>query len=151
MPSTNNWQVRTLYLVKLLESIVRARLDAALREYKLTTAQYTVLSLLNRPDPLSSAQVARRSFVTPQASNEMIACLEKKGFIKRTEDSKTRRILRLSLTSAGLRALDRSAQEIERIENELLRNLMPIKATGLRQSLSTIVTTARDLAADRLA
>lgn len=130
-------------MLKQVESIARARLDAALRAYNLTSAQYTVLSLLDRPDPLSSAQVARRSFVTPQAANEMIASLEKKGLLKRSEDPETRRILRLSLTSAGNRIIAQCAQEVQRIENDMLRMLPPSKVKSLAQSLSTIVATAR--------
>lgn len=139
-----NRPVRTLYLIKQVETIVRVRLDAALREHKLTSGQFTVLSLLDRPDPLSSAQVARRSFVTPQATNEMIASLEQKGLIERREDAETRRILRLSLTPAGARLVARCAQEIDRIEQDMLRDLTPRKAETLKQALSTIVATARD-------
>lgn len=139
-----NRPVRTLYLIKQVETIVRVRLDSALREHKLTSGQFTVLSLLDRPDPLSSAQVARRSFVTPQATNEMIASLEQKGLIERREDAETRRILRLSLTPAGARLVAQCAQEIDRIEQDMLRDLTPRKAETLKQALSTIVATARE-------
>lgn len=138
-----NSPVRTFYLLKQAETIVRIRLDAALREHRLTSSQFTVLSLLDRPDPLSSAQVARRSFVTPQATNEMIASLEQKGLIQRCEDAETRRILRLSLTPAGARLVARCVEEIDRIEQDMLRDLTPHKIEMLKKTLSTIVATAR--------
>ena len=147
MPSTAYRPRRTLYLIKQTESIVRARMDAALRAQKITVVQFSVLSLLDRPDPLSSAQVARHSFVTPQAANEMIASLEKKGLIARTEDSETRRILRLTLTPAGSRILARSAKLVDRVEKEILRNLTPRKTKDLRQALLAIIETAREDAA----
>ena len=51
----------------------------------LTTLQYTTLSVLGRRrDGLSNAQLARRSFMTPQAMGEVIEALEAAGFIKRT-------------------------------------------------------------------
>jgi DNA-binding MarR family transcriptional regulator len=147
MPISINRPGRTLYLLKQIESIARARLDAKLREHNLTSVQYTVLTLLDRPSALSSAQVARRSFVTPQAASEMIASLQKKGMIKRKEDSETRRILRLTLTAEGCRLLARCAADVSHIEEDILRNLTPRKAEVLRQTLSTIVDSAREDAA----
>ena len=134
---------RTLYLIKQIESVARARLDSALRTNNLTSAQYTMLSLLVRPDPLSSAQVARRSFVTPQAANEMIVSLEKKGLIERSEDSETRRILRIKLTKSGRQLLARCEEVVWQIEKDILRDITPRKAEALAKSLLTIVETAR--------
>ena len=55
-----------LYLVKQVEQATRAHLDALLRPLGLTTNQYTALSVLERRDDLTSAELARRSFVRPQ-------------------------------------------------------------------------------------
>lgn len=138
---------RTIYLIRQVESLIRARLDSALRDRNLTGGQYTVLSLLDRPDPLSSAQVARRSFVTPQTANETIASLERKGLISRREDAKTRRILRLSLTDAGREALAACASEIDAIEETLFRGLAVSRQKALREALEHIVATAKEDAA----
>lgn len=54
----------TLYLVKRLELAIRARMDEVLRPHGLTTLQFTALTALRDRDGLSSAQLARRSFVT---------------------------------------------------------------------------------------
>ena len=56
-----------LYLVKRVELAVRSRLDEVLRPGGLTTLQYTALTVLQRhPASLTSAQLARNSFVTAQ-------------------------------------------------------------------------------------
>lgn len=136
--------VRVLYLFKQVETVARARLDAGLREHQLTSSQYTVLSLLDRPVPLSSAQVARRSFVTPQATKEMIASLKKKGLIERHEDENNRRILRLSLTPLGRRVLAKCARDADRIEAEILRGLSARESKALMNALMTIVSTVRE-------
>src|SRR6185437_12133584 len=53
-----------LYVVKQVELAVRSRLDDLLRPAGLTVLQYTALTVLERHPDLSSAQLARNSFVT---------------------------------------------------------------------------------------
>lgn len=65
-----------LYLVKQIELAVRSRLDDLVRPAGLTALQYTALTVLERNTDLSSAQLARRSFVTSQAMADMITALE---------------------------------------------------------------------------
>jgi hypothetical protein len=68
----------TLYLFKQLELVVRALLDDALRPLGLTTLQYTALTVLQRRSGLSSAQLARRSFLRPQTMNVMVQTLQER-------------------------------------------------------------------------
>ena len=53
------------YQLKRLQSLLRARMDAALDERGLTTPQYAALSAIEAAPGLSNAALARRSFVTP--------------------------------------------------------------------------------------
>jgi DNA-binding MarR family transcriptional regulator len=69
---------RTTYLVKQLELAIRAGMDAIVGEFGVTALQYTALSVLARHPGLSAAQMAQRSFVSPQAGNEMVKVLEGK-------------------------------------------------------------------------
>ena len=50
-----------------------------MREYGLTTLQYTTLSVLGAAGELSNAQLARRSYMTPQSMSEVIEALEGPG------------------------------------------------------------------------
>ena len=61
-----------LYLLKRVELAVRARLDEIVRPAGLTAAQYTALTVLERHDDMSSAQLARHSFVTAQAIADIL-------------------------------------------------------------------------------
>src|ERR1700761_9696036 len=90
---------RTTYLVKQLELAIRAGMDTITGEFGVTALQYTALSVLARHPGLSSAQMARRSFVSPQAGNEMVSILERKGLVVRTPDPRNRHIRRINLTS----------------------------------------------------
>ena len=77
---------RLLYLIKGLEMAERARLEEVLRPLGVTVHQYTVLSILERRGGLSSAQLARRHFVTPQAMHQLIASMERDQLIERRSD-----------------------------------------------------------------
>ena len=71
---------RVSYVVARLERAVRQGITERVRPYGLTTLQYTTLSVLGaRRDGLSNAQLARRSFMTPQAMGEVIEALEAAG------------------------------------------------------------------------
>src|SRR3712207_1658525 len=77
---------RLTYLVKRLEMAERARMEEVLRPLGVTLQQYTALSILERREGLSSAQLARRHFVTPQAMHQLVASMEHDGLIERRPD-----------------------------------------------------------------
>ena len=107
---------RTFYLLKNVEKLSQILLNRKLSEFQITSGEYLVLSLINRPTPLSSAQVARRILATPQATRDFINSLETKQLIERFVDPSNRRILRLKLTAKGrdvMSACDQSADELE--------------------------------------
>jgi len=54
----------------------RAALTAALREHGATVAHYGGLALLDERPGLSSADLARQAFVTPQSLNQVLRELE---------------------------------------------------------------------------
>lgn len=133
--SHDNAEPRTLYLVKRLELAIRARMDEALRPHGLTTLQFTALTALRHRDRLSSAQLARRSFVTPQTMNEMVRWLEDRGHIERHRDPDNRRVLLISLTESGRDVLRRCDSLIEAIEDEVLGAIPEDHQAAFRQSL----------------
>src|SRR5579875_792096 len=79
------------YLIKQVELAVRSRLDDIFRPAGLTALQYTALTVLERRSDLSTAQLARNSFVTAQSMADMIVALESRGLIERRRDPADRR------------------------------------------------------------
>ena len=59
-------------------------MDRALVELNLTTPQYSVLSELHEFPGLSNADLARKSFVTPQTMNLIVQNLEARELIGRS-------------------------------------------------------------------
>lgn len=130
----------TLYLVKRLELVIRALLDDVLRPLGLTTLQYTALTVLQNRGALSSAQLARRSFLRPQTMHEMVLTLEKRGLITRGPDVNNKRVLLASLTEAGSELLAECAPAVLELEDELLADLSPGQRETFREGLEHGIT-----------
>ncbi|MET8154244.1 MarR family winged helix-turn-helix transcriptional regulator [Actinoplanes sp. NPDC049668] len=124
-----------LYLVKQLELAVRARLDELVRGAGITALQYTALTVLERHDGLSAAQLARDSFVTAQSIADMVRALENRGLISRERDAANRRELRIHLTAEGQRLLASFAAPVRELEDRMISKLTPEQAAEFRQSL----------------
>jgi DNA-binding MarR family transcriptional regulator len=131
-------------LVKQLELAVRAEMDSHARDHGLTTLQYTALTVLQRHPGMSGADLSRRSFVSPQAGNEIVAHLERKGLIKRTPDAQNRRILRMRLTREGERVVGACEGWMDDLEKMMLAGLIQGDIRQLRAILETCVRNMED-------
>jgi DNA-binding MarR family transcriptional regulator len=127
---------RISYLVFRLERHIRARLDEALLRYAVTTTEYMALSELRLRDGLSSAQLARIAFVTPQAMNLVVRDMERRGLIRRTPDLARGRMLRASLTRKGLSTLARCDRALDAIEEQMLADTDDRARRVLAESLT---------------
>ena len=104
---------RVSYVIGRLDRALRREIGALVAPHGLSVPQYTVLSILRDRTGLSNAQLARRSFVTPQSMNEVIASLERDGLVARSPAANHGRVLETAVTEAGsrrARALRRGGQ-----------------------------------------
>lgn len=124
-----------LYVMKQVELAVRSRLDDMFRPLGLTALQYTALTVLERHPDLTSAQLARNSFVTAQSMADMVVALESRGLVERHRDQADRRRLVLALTSDGKALLRRYRGKVSALEQEMLTGLGADQAAELRRSL----------------
>lgn len=124
-----------LYMVKQVELAIRGHLDEMLKPAGITALQYTALTVLERRDDLTSAELARRSFVTPQSMTDLVKGLERRGLIARRRDAAHGRRLLMSLTPLGrslLKTYEDRARDLEermtagvsRADRERLRDLL---------------------------
>ena len=134
---------RTFYLVKRLETEAGVALDRALKDHDVTGGQYLILSLVSRAGGRSSAELARRAYVTPQSMNEVIAALEHKGYVRRTENPDNRRILQVGLTREGRRLLSACDKAVDHAEGAFLSVLKPKKLAEFRASIEQLLAAAR--------
>lgn len=84
---------------------VKRRIREASAEGELTNPQITALSRLDRLGPMTTAGLARREQISPQAMGATIASLEKLGLVARSADDADGRLSILGLTPEGLAAV----------------------------------------------
>jgi DNA-binding MarR family transcriptional regulator len=133
----------TMYLLHQASHAMRARLEQSLRQLEMTGIKYTVLAIVGNRENLSSAELSRRFFVTPQTMNEIVGDLTRRGLVDRREDAESRRILRLRLTTEGRRMLDRCAAIANRIESEFLGSFPKNDLHDLRVLLQNLLSSLR--------
>jgi len=125
-----------MYVMKQVELAVRARLDEIFRPIGMTALQYTALTVLERRPGLSSAQLARNSFVTSQTMADMVGALEQRGLLQRYRDTRDRRRMVLALTDKGYDLLGRYRTGVAALEEQMLSGLTAGQAAELRRSLA---------------
>jgi DNA-binding MarR family transcriptional regulator len=109
------------YAVARLHQRVFAGVTERVATYGLTTLQFTTLSVLSRHGaPLSTSQLARRAFMTPQSMSEVIHALERKSLIKRDPHPNHRRTLPATLTAKGRRVLAACEESVSEFESSML-------------------------------
>jgi DNA-binding MarR family transcriptional regulator len=129
---------RTFYIVKELESAIRTQLEELLKEFNITIAQYTTMNRLRDRDARSSSQLARAHRVSAQTMNEMMAGLEARGLVSRTEDPDNRRVLLISLTPAGVDVLSAADRHVDRLEETFFDCLSSAELKTLRKLVEKV-------------
>jgi DNA-binding MarR family transcriptional regulator len=131
------------YLVRQAQLATYQRLEAALRAFGLTPAQYTVLAILSRRgESLSSAELARRLGVTAQSANEIVATLGTQQLVRRI-DAENRRTRVLQLTPKGRNVLARCDAEVDRFEQAFFGALTAPEREVLRDLLVKVIAADR--------
>ncbi|RFU36648.1 MarR family transcriptional regulator [Actinomadura logoneensis] len=134
---------RLLTAIKTAEQATQQAKEAAVRAAGLTLAQYNVLILLDETPGITSAELARRCFVTPQAMNQTVARLVREGRIERTPHPTHRHVLETRITADGRRLLDKADGQVLELERRLRDHLSPEQQQDLRTHLAAIERLAR--------
>ena len=127
--------VTLLYLIKQVELAVRSRLDDAVASHGISSLQYTAMTVLARRPGLTSAELARNSFVRAQTMAQMTSYLESKGLVRRENDPDSKRQYLLFLTDDGLRTVDELRPTVGSIEDDLVAGLTAAQVRQFRATL----------------
>ena len=125
-----------LYLIKQVELAVRQALDDVVASADLTTLQYTALTVLERHPGMTSAELARNSFVRAQTMAEMVTYLLGRGLVTRERDERNRKQYLLSLSAEGQQALGDLNHLVADVEARMLEGFDAGQTEILRTYLS---------------
>ena len=111
------------YVIGRLDRAIRREITALVRPFNLTVPKYTALSILRDRPGLSNAQLARRTYVTPQSMAEVLNSLEADGYIVRSPAANHGRVLEVSLSDRGREVLTACDRAVGHMENAMLADL----------------------------
>jgi DNA-binding MarR family transcriptional regulator len=137
MSRENTTDRRIGYLLKRAQVALRAEMDERLARHELTTPQYSALSALDSTPGLSNAELARRSFVTPQTMIRIVAGLEERGLVTRSEHPSHGRILEATLTSDGRRSVRACHELVNGVERQMVNALSEAERRMLARLLQS--------------
>jgi DNA-binding MarR family transcriptional regulator len=129
------------YLIKWMERKVRQELEEALASLEVSVPEYTALSVLSEGRELSSAQLARRTFVTAQAMHPIVIALIERNLLVRRADPDHGRIHLVRLTERGQKTLADCNAACANAEARAFSGLSRAETETLRKALEKCVRT----------
>jgi DNA-binding MarR family transcriptional regulator len=113
------------YLLRQAGQVLSGAMEIALRPHGLTGAQYGLLSVLRREPGASGADLARACNTTPQATNGVLATLERQSLIERRQHPTHGRILQVTMTGEGRRRLEAADRAMRGLRRAIERDFTP--------------------------
>jgi len=129
-------QPRLLFLSRRFYGAARSALEAITRDHGLTPGDYSVLHMIARRAPCSSADIARSARITPQAATQQVAQLAAKQMIVRRENPANRRIMLIELAERGQAALADIDVRAERLDRQVAEGFDAAELAVIRRFLS---------------
>lgn len=123
------------YELKRVQYALRSVMDGEVRALGLTTPQYAALSVLEREEKLSGAELARRCFVTPQTMNGILVGLESAGLIQRRAHPTHGRVMQAHLTDEGSELLARAHERVTTVEERMVSGISENERRELLRAL----------------
>ncbi|OXS94311.1 MarR family winged helix-turn-helix transcriptional regulator [Pandoraea apista] len=137
-------KLRLTYVIASLDRLLRRHMSEALAPLGLTLAQFTALSVLDARGKLSNAQLAQRSFITPQSANEVVSVMASRQWITREPDPNHGRIVLLQLTDEGRRVLAQCEAVAKEIDTRMRADVSREDAAAVQRHLEMFVRNLRD-------
>ena len=131
------------FALKQAQQALRTHMDAALQQIGLTTPQYAVLNFLQIAPGASNAELARRSFVTPQTMQGIVVALERSGSVVRAPHAKHGRVQTTELTDQGRNVLAAASTIVAGAEARLRAASAPLDPQTVTATLLRLAEALR--------
>lgn len=123
------------YLLHRVAATLRPEVAAALAPIGLGLAEFVCLRILELHPGLTSAELARYTNVTAQATNQLLHRLEAVGAVHRPDTPAAGRALPAELTAAGRTLLTRAEDAVHVADQRVLDRLTPAEQRQLKALL----------------
>ena len=133
------------YVLKQAQSLLRLRMEEALKPLQLTVSQYSCLHLLRQEPGISAEGLARGTFVTRQSMNVLVQALERDGYVTRPTQAPVGKVLPTALTPRGRRSLDKASAAVRSVEVQMLSGLTQDDRSQALTSLRSMVQALHDV------
>lgn len=114
-------------LIRDVYAAIQAALEEDIRPLGVTPAQYGVLRRIEESPGSSSAQLARRVYVSPQSMHEIVKQLEHNGWVHRTPHPELGRVLQNHPTPAGQTLLDHCNERAFALNDQVTADLATVE------------------------
>jgi DNA-binding MarR family transcriptional regulator len=132
--STEGEEAARLRLV-VMRLLRRLRAEAG---DELSPSQTAALVSVERHGPLTLGRLAEIERVTPPSITRVVAALESAGLVRRTADPGDRRVAHVSITTEGVRLLERSRTRKTAFLAERLGSLSAAERALVREALPVL-------------
>lgn len=126
----------------LIEQEQTYQMDAILRGFKLTSAQYTALSMLESFGAMTNAELARSCHVTPQTMIRITKALQEAGLIKK---AKAETGQGLALTAMAKNLICDAHIAVNDLEKQMLKTMDKADSIQLQKALEVVLNNLRSL------
>ena len=128
------------YLLKRAQASLHDAMSATLSAHDLTVAQYAALAAVTAEPGLSNADLARRSFVTPQTMIQLLRDLEGRGLVARSPHPHHGRVLQTRPTAAGRAVAEAASAGVNQLEQLMLSGLSSGQRRQLTDALASCIS-----------
>ena len=132
------------YSVGKLDKLVNQQLSEILSELEVSLPQFTMLSNLHIDGEMANAKLASRSFISPQASNQIVKTMEEKGWINKCDDPNHGRILLIGLTLEGQEIYEKCKVKSMEFENKMLEGLPTENVLMLKATIQRLIVNLKE-------
>jgi DNA-binding MarR family transcriptional regulator len=119
--------------------VIEGRLEEALATVNLSGPKFAALSaLVAAGQPLSLSELAEKLTCVRSNITQLVDRLEADGLVKRTDDPADRRGVRAEVTPLGRERQAAGAKRVNKVHEELGRQLSEVDQDALRRALGAI-------------
>ncbi len=119
---------------------IEGRFEEALAAVNLSGPKFAALSVLVAADqPLSLGELAEKLTCVRSNVTQLVDRLETDGLVKRTDDPADRRGVRAEVTKLGRERHAAGAKVMDKIHEELAKQLSAVDQSVLKRALDTIL------------